>query len=236
MPKYGKRVREARAKIDPEGRYELSDALELLKSLKGAKFDESVDFAIVLNVNPRHADQMVRGAVVLPHGLGKTVRIAVFAQGAHAQQALDAGADVVGAEDLVEKIKGGWLDFDKCIATPPMMRFVGQVGKILGPRGLMPNPKVGTVTMDVERAVREAKSGRLEFRVEKAGIVHASIGRASFDAEKLQDNAMALFETLQKLRPASVKGGYFKRIAVSTTMGPGIKVDENSVLSALKVA
>lgn len=236
MPKYGKRVREARAKIDPEGRYELSDALELLKSLKGAKFDESVDFAIVLNVNPRHADQMVRGAVVLPHGLGKTVRIAVFAQGAHAQQALDAGADVVGAEDLVEKIKGGWLDFDKCIATPPMMRFVGQVGKILGPRGLMPNPKVGTVTMDVERAVREAKSGRLEFRVEKAGIVHASIGRASFDAEKLQDNAMALFETLQKLRPASVKGGYFKRIVVSTTMGFGIKVDENSVLLVLKVA
>jgi large subunit ribosomal protein L1 len=234
MAKAGKRMREARAKIDREGVYALEDAMTLLTSVKGAKFDESVDLAISLNVNPRHADQMVRGAVVLPHGLGKTVRVLVFAQGAHAEQALAAGADFVGAEDIVEKIRGGWLDFDKCIATPPMMRFVGQVGKVLGPRGLMPNPKVGTVTMDVERAVREAKSGRLEFRVEKAGIVHVSVGRSSFSPEKLSENAMALFESLQKLRPASVKGGYFKRIGVSSTMGPGIWIDESAIVAALK--
>ncbi len=234
MPRGGKRIREARARVDRDARLPLDEAMQLVVDTKSAKFDESVDMAIGLNVNPRHADQMVRGAVVLPNGLGKAVRVAVFAKGDHAEKAREAGADVVGAEDLVEKIKGGWLDFDKCIATPPMMRFVGQVGKILGPRGLMPNPKVGTVTMEVERAVKEAKSGRLEFRVEKAGIIHCSIGRASFEAAQLTENAMALLETLQKLRPATVKGAYFKRIAVSTTMGPGIKVDEAAVAASLK--
>ncbi len=233
----GKRSRDAKAKVDRTQRYELRSAIELAKSLKFTKFDESFDVSINLNVDPKHADQMVRGAVALPHGLGKVVRVAVFAKGDDATAAEQAGADVVGSEDLVEKIKGGFLDFDKCIATPAMMRLVGLVGKILGPRGLMPNPKVGTVTTDVAGAVREAKAGRIEFRVEKAGIVHTSIGRSSFSADKLQDNAMTLFDTLLKLRPATVKGTYVKKISVSTTMGPGIKVDEAAVVASLsKVA
>jgi large subunit ribosomal protein L1 len=230
----GKKTREARAKINREERYELADAMALVQAAKFSKFDESVDVAINLNVNPRHADQMVRGAVVLPHGLGKVVRVAVFAKGDRAEAARAAGADVVGDEDLVAKIKGGWLEFDKCIATPPMMRFVGQVGKILGPRGLMPNPKVGTVTMDVAKAVTEAKSGRLEFRVEKAGIIHCSVGRVSFETAALVDNCMALLESLQKLRPASVKGGYFTKIGLSSTMGPLVKVDEQAIAAGFK--
>lgn len=230
----GKRMREVSGKVDRDAKLALRDAIALAKSLKGVKFDESVDLAINLNVNPRHADQMVRGACVLPHGLGKSVKVLVFAKGDKAEEATAAGADFVGAEDIVAKIQGGWLDFDKCIATPPMMRFVGRVGKILGPRGLMPNPKVGTVTMDVKRAVEEAKSGRLEFRVEKAGIVHTSVGRASFEVDALTENAMALFEVLQKLRPATVKGAYFKRITVSTTMGPGVKIDETLIAAELK--
>jgi large subunit ribosomal protein L1 len=233
MPKLGKRSRDALSKIDRVSRYELNSAIELAKSVKFAKFDESVDVAVALNVDPKHADQMVRGAVALPHGLGRTVRVVVFAKGDDATAAEAAGADFVGAEDLVEKIKGGWLEFEKCIATPAMMRFVGLVGKILGPRGLMPNPKVGTVTTDVATAVREAKAGRIEFRVEKAGIVHTSIGKSSFETEKLAENAMALFDQLQKIRPSTVKGTYFKKITVSTTMGPGIKVDEAAIVNTL---
>jgi len=199
--------------------------MALAKDASFVKFDEAVDLAFNLNVDPRHADQMVRGATTLPNGLGKSVRVCVFAKGDKAQEARDAGADVVGDEDLTEKIKGGWLEFDKCIATPDMMRYVGQVGKILGPRGLMPNPKVGTVTMDVSTAVTEAKSGRVEFRVDKAGTVHVGIGRVSFDADKLTENAQTIVDMIQKLRPASVKGTYLKKLAVSTTMGPGIGVD-----------
>jgi large subunit ribosomal protein L1 len=230
----GKNIKNAREKIDRNKEYSLAEACNLATSLHYSKFNESVDVAINLNVNPKHADQMVRGAVVLPNGLGKDVKVAVFAKGEKAQEATDAGAEVVGAEDLVEKIKGGWLDFDKCIATPDMMRFVGQVGKVLGPRGLMPNPKVGTVTMDVGRAVTEAKSGRLEFRVEKSGIVHASVGRVKFTPEQLTENASVLCEVLHKMRPASVKGTYFQRMSVSTTMGPGIKVDTATLLAELQ--
>jgi large subunit ribosomal protein L1 len=197
----------------------------LAKDASFVKFDEAVDLAFCLNVDPRHADQMIRGATVLPNGLGRSVRVCVFAKGEKAQEARDAGADVVGDEDLTEKIKGGWLDFDKCIATPDMMRYVGQVGKILGPRGLMPNPKVGTVTMDVSTAVQEAKSGRVEFRADKSGLVHVPVGRVSFDAEKLTENAQTLVDMIIKQRPASVKGTYMKKLAVSTTMGPGIGVD-----------
>lgn len=222
---HGKNTKAARAKIDRSKEYAMGEAMQLAKEASYAKFDEAVDLAINLNVDPRHADQMIRGAVVLPHGLGRTVRVAVFAKGEKAQEARDAGADVVGDEDLTEKIKGGWLEFDKCIATPDMMRFVGQVGKILGPRGLMPNPKVGTVTMDVSKAVGEAKSGRVEFRAEKAGVVHATVGRVSFDADKLTENATTLMEQINKQRPASVKGAYIKKLVVSTTMGPGIHVD-----------
>ena len=233
--RHGKKVREARAKVDRSKVYPLLDAIKLSQSAKFGKFDEAMDVAINLNVNPKHADQMVRGAVVLPHGLGKTVRILVFAKGDKAKEALDAGADFVGAEDIVEKIKGGWLDFEKCIATPDMMRFVGQVGKVLGPRGLMPNPKVGTVTMDVGKAVSEAKSGRLEFRVEKAGIIHTAIGRAAFAPEHLEGNAMALIESIQKLRPSTVKGHYFKKMTVATTMGPGVKIDIAAIVGEMKV-
>ncbi|MEC8024567.1 MAG: 50S ribosomal protein L1 [Myxococcota bacterium] len=236
MPKHGKKMRDALARIDRTARYSLEDGIALAKDIAFAKFDESVDLAVNLNVNPRHADQMVRGACVLPHGLGKTVRVAVFAKGDKAEAARAAGADIVGDEDLVAKIQGGWVEFDKCIATPDMMRFVGRVGKILGPRGLMPNPKVGTVTMNVENAVKEAKSGRLEFRVEKAGIVHTTIGRRSFETQQLVDNAVTLIDQLQRLRPASVKGAYFVTIAVSTTHGPGIKIDEAEVLASLKAA
>ena len=224
----------ARATVDRSVLYDLKEALGLATAGKYGKFSESVDIALNLNVNPRHSDQMVRGAVVLPHGLGKDVRVLVFAKGDKESEATEAGAEFVGGEDLVAKIKGGWLDFDKCIATPDMMRYEGQVGKILGPRGLMPNPKVGTVTLDVGRAVSEAKSGRLEFRVEKTGIIHASVGRADFDTDKLYENAYALVEMLQKLRPASVKGTYFKRISVSTTMGPGIWVDAAALTAEMK--
>jgi large subunit ribosomal protein L1 len=230
----GKNAKEARSRIDRDTLYPLKEALALITDASFAKFSESVDVALNLNVNPRHADQMVRGAVVLPHGLGKEVRVLVFAKGDKATEATEAGADAVGGEDIVAKIKDGWLDFDKCIATPDMMRYVGQVGKILGPRGLMPNPKVGTVTMDVARAVSEAKSGRLEFRVDKSGIVHAAVGRAEFSAEQLYENTVALVEMIQKLRPATVKGTYIKRMGVSTTMGPGAWIDAVQLVSDLK--
>ena len=225
MSRKGKDFIKMKAQIEPGKRYTLQEAIDLTISTARAKFDETVDAAIRLGVNPAHADQMVRGSVVLPNGLGKTVRVLVFAKGEKEKEALEAGADVVGGDDLIEKIKGGWLEFDKAVATPDMMGSVGKIGKILGPRGLMPNPKVGTVTFDVAKAVQELKAGKVEFRVEKAGIVHSPIGKVSFGAEKLKENIAALLETIIKLKPASSKGVYMRSIAISTTMGPGIKVD-----------
>jgi len=224
--KLGKKRDAAFARVDREKRYELSDAIKLVKGCKTSKFDESVDVAINLGVDPRHADQMVRGAVVLPHGTGKDVRVAVFAKGPKATEAQEAGADIVGGDDLHDKIANeGFLDFDKVIATPDMMGVVGRLGRVLGPRGLMPNPKVGTVTMDVTKAVTEAKGGKIEFRVEKQGIVHAPIGRVSFETEKLEGNLNAVVDAVMRAKPAAAKGTYVKNITVSSTMGPGVKVD-----------
>lgn len=221
----GKSFIEVKKNVEPGKRYALREAVELVVGTKRVKFDETVDAAIRLGVNPQHADQMVRGSVVLPNGLGKSVRVLVFAKGEKEKEALDAGADIVGLEDVIEKIKGGWLEFDRVVATPDMMGSVGKLGKILGPRGLMPNPKVGTVTFDVGKAVNELKAGKVEFRVEKAGIVHSPVGKVSFGVEKLYENITALIEAIIKLKPASSKGTYLKSISLSTTMGPGIKVD-----------
>ncbi|HEY3307465.1 MAG TPA: 50S ribosomal protein L1 [Desulfuromonadaceae bacterium] len=231
MSNTGKKHKEAAAKIDRAKVYPLAAALDVVKQGTFAKFDETVDVAVRLGVDPRHADQMVRGAVVLPNGLGKTVRVLVFAKGEKEKEALDAGADFVGSEDLVAKIQEGWFDFDTAIATPDMMGVVGKIGKILGPRGLMPNPKVGTVTFDIGRAVKESKAGKVEFRVEKAGIVHAPVGKVSFDAEKLKGNVLALVEALVKAKPSAAKGIYIKKISVSSTMGPGINLDVSDVTS-----
>jgi len=225
MPNRGKKYREVMKKIDRVKRYSVEEACTLIPECKIAKFDESVDVAVRLGVNPKYADQMVRGAAVMPHGTGKTVRVAVFAKADKAKEAEAAGADITGAEDLAEKIQGGFLDFDATVATPDMMGLVGKLGRILGTRGLMPNPKVGTVTFDVAKAVRELKAGRVEFRVEKAGIVHAPVGRVSFGSVKLRENLMALMELLMKLKPASAKGTYVRSIALSTTMGPSIRID-----------
>jgi len=219
----------ARATIDRNQRYTVEDAVRLVKGACYAKFDETIDIAVRLGVNPKHADQMVRGAIVLPHGLGKVSRVLVFAKGEKEKEAQEAGADFVGAEDLVEKIQGGWLEFDTAIAIPPMMGQVGKLGRVLGPRGLMPNPKTGTVTMDVGRAVREAKAGKVDYRVEKAGIVHAPVGKASFEEKKLVDNVMALIDALIRAKPAAAKGTYLKSITLSSTMGPGIKVDPQTL-------
>ncbi|MDI6776467.1 MAG: 50S ribosomal protein L1 [Syntrophales bacterium] len=221
----GKTFLKAEEKIERGKRYSLKEAVELVVSTARAKFDETVETAIRLGVNPQHADQMVRGSVVLPNGLGKSVRVLVFAKGDKEKEALEAGADVVGSDDLIEKIRGGWLEFDRAVATPDMMGSVGKLGKILGPRGLMPNPKVGTVTFDVEKVVKELKAGKIEFRVEKAGIVHCPVGKVSFGADKLRENIVALVEAIIKLKPASSKGNYLKGMSISTTMGPGIKVD-----------
>src|SRR5881296_3023246 len=225
MPKPGKKYLEAKKLVDSEKRYSVDEACALVGQTAKKKFDETVDVAIRLGVDPKHADQMVRGAVVLPHGIGKTVRIAVFAKGDKAREAQEAGADVVGAEDLAAKVQEGWLDFDKAIATPDMMGVVGRLGKVLGPRGLMPNPKVGTVTADVARAIRETKAGKVEFRVEKAGIVHCPIGKIQFDATKLAENAHALIGAVLKAKPAAAKGKYVKKITLTSTMGPGISID-----------
>ncbi len=206
----------------------------MLKETAQAKFDESVDMAIRLGVNPKHSDQMVRGTVVLPNGVGKAVKVLVFAKGEKEKEAREAGADLVGAEDLVERITGGWTDFDKAIATPDMMGTVGKLGKILGPRGLMPNPKVGTVTFDVGRAVKELKAGRVEFKVEKTGIIHATVGKISFDPDRLKENVLALMDVIVRAKPASSKGTYLKIIAISTTMGPGIKLDPNELRGVTK--
>jgi len=228
----GKKYRGSAAKVDRSKKYSLEEACKLLPETKVAKFDESVDIAVRLGVDPKHADQMVRGAVVLPHGTGKSQRVAVVAKGDKANEARAAGADFVGAEDLVEKIqKENWTDFDSMVATPDMMGLVGRLGRVLGPKGLMPNPKVGTVTADVAKAVRELKAGRVEFRVEKAGIVHARIGKASFGGDKLKENAQVMVETLLRAKPASAKGTYMKSVTLSTTMGPGIRVDTLPLLA-----
>ena len=229
-----KKLKEASAKVDRSKSYPLTDGLELVKSAAFAKFDETVDVVVKLGVDPRHADQMVRGAVVLPNGLGKDVRVLVFAKGEKEREAREAGADFVGADDLVAKIQGGWFEFDTAIATPDMMGVVGKIGKLLGPRGLMPNPKVGTVTFDLARAVKESKSGKVEFRVEKAGIVHAPVGKVSFPAETLRQNIVALVEALQKAKPSAAKGTYMKKVCVSSTMGPGVTIDLAEIAAILK--
>lgn len=230
----GKKQKEAKAKVDRTQVYSLEDAVGLVKDSAWAKFDETVDVVVKLGVDPRKADQMVRGAVVLPNGLGKDVRVLVFAKGEKAQEAQDAGADFVGADDLVARIQEGWFDFDTAIATPDMMGTVGKIGRLLGPRGLMPNPKVGTVTMDVGRAVNEAKSGKVEYRVEKAGIIHAPVGKVSFDAQKLQENIVSLVDALVKAKPSTSKGTYLRKICLSSTMGPGINIDVPAVQALVK--
>ncbi len=221
----GKKIKIACEKIEKEKNYTLEDALNHVKEAAYAKFDETIDLAVNLGIDPRKSDQMVRGTVVLPHGIGKKVRVLVFAKGEKEKEALDAGADFVGAEDLVEKITKGWLDFDKAVATPDVMSLVGRLGKILGPRGLMPNPKLGTVTFDIAKAVKEIKAGKIEYKVEKAGIVHIPIGKCSFDTDKLLDNAKAVIESIVKAKPSASKGKYLKKISISSTMGPGILID-----------
>ncbi len=229
MAKLGKRIKSAREGIDRNKLYSLNEAIGLVKEKSKTKFDETVEVAINLGVDPRHADQMVRGVCVLPNGTGKNVRVAVFARGDKADEAKAAGADIVGAEELVQEVQGGKIDFDRCIATPDMMPLVGRLGKVLGPRGLMPNPKVGTVTPDVTAAVNDAKGGAVQFRVEKAGIVHAGVGKVSFSEEAISQNVKALVDAVQKAKPSGAKGSYLKRIAVSSTMGPGVKIDLASV-------
>jgi len=225
MAQTGKRIKAARETVDRKTEYSIDDAVKIVKSNATAKFDESIEVAMNLGVDPRHADQMVRGVVSLPNGTGRTVRVAVFAKDAKAEEATKAGADIVGAEDLMEKIQGGFMDFDRVIATPDMMAVVGRLGKVLGPRGLMPNPKVGTVTPDVTKAVKESKGGAVEFRVEKSGIIHAGVGKASFGEKAIAENVKTFIDAVAKAKPAGAKGTYIKRIAISSTMGPGVKVD-----------
>ena len=229
MAKTGKRVIAARQGIDSAKSYPLDDAVKLLKQRATAKFDETIEVAINLGVDPRHADQMVRGVVSLPNGTGRSARVAVFAKGAKAEEAKRAGADIVGAEDLAEQVQKGDINFDRCIATPDMMGVVGRLGKVLGPRGLMPNPKVGTVTMDVTQAIKDAKGGAVEFRVEKAGIVHAGVGKASFEDRAIAENVRALIDSVVRAKPSGAKGHYLKKISISSTMGPGIKIALDSV-------
>jgi large subunit ribosomal protein L1 len=229
---HDKRLASAYSSFDRSKSYPLSEAVKLVRANATAKFDETVEFSMNLGIDPRHADQMVRGLISLPNGTGKTLRVAVFARGPKAQEAQEAGADVVGAEDLAEKVQAGEINFDRCIATPDMMALVGRLGKILGPRGLMPNPKLGTVTMDVKGAVSAAKSGQVEFRAEKAGIVHAGVGKASFEDEKLLENIHAFVDAIQKAKPTGAKGTYVKKAALSSTMGPGVHVDVTSLTSA----
>jgi len=230
MGKPGKRYRSAHGAVDESAFYTLDQAVALMKEAAPAKFDESIDIAINLGVDPRHADQMVRGAIVLPNGIGRETRVLVFAKGAKEKEAQEAGADYVGGEELAKKIQDeGWLEFERVIATPDMMSVVGRLGKVLGPRGLMPNPKLGTVTMDVGKAVRDQKAGKIEYRVDKTGIIHAVVGKRSFDAEKIVENASALLRAILKAKPASSKGIYMKKISISTTMGPGLRIDPSTV-------
>jgi large subunit ribosomal protein L1 len=233
MKKHGKKYTAASEQVENRP-YALDEAVPLVQKIKFAKFDETVALSIRLGVDPKHADQMVRGTVVLPHGLGKTKRVLVIASAAKQKEAEEAGADIVGGEELVDRIGGGWVDFDAVVATPDMMRVVGKLGKVLGPRGLMPNPKTGTVTPDVATAVKEIKAGKVEFRVDKTGIVHAPVGKTSFPAQSLVDNATALLDSIVKAKPAAAKGKYFRSITVSSTMGPGVKVDETRVDLAVK--
>ncbi|MGV3551822.1 50S ribosomal protein L1 [Rhizobium sp.] len=229
MPKIAKRIQKINEGVDPNKSYALDEAIKMVKERAVAKFDETIEIAMNLGVDPRHADQMVRGVVNLPSGTGKNVRVAVFARGAKADEATAAGADIVGAEDLLETVMGGKIDFDRCIATPDMMPLVGRLGKVLGPRGMMPNPKVGTVTVDVAGAVKASKGGAVEFRVEKAGIIHGGIGKASFSAEALEANIKAFADAVIKAKPAGAKGNYVKKIAISSTQGAGVKVDPATV-------
>ena len=231
-----KQYAKAAAQVAPDKAYAVEEAVDLARKIAYAKFDETVEMAVRLGVNPKYADQMVRGAVVLPHGIGKQVRVLVFAKGEKEREAREAGADVIGAEDLVERVQGGWMEFDTAVATPDLMGQVGRLGKVLGPRGLMPNPKLGTVTFDVGRAVREAKAGKVEFRVDKAGNVHTPIGKHSFGAEQLAANGMALIEAIVRAKPAAAKGTYLRSLTVSTTMGPGVPVDAQAVANLFKKA
>jgi large subunit ribosomal protein L1 len=228
----GKKFKNAVAKIDRTKRYALDEACKLLPEIKIAKFDESVDIAVRLGVDPKHADQMVRGTVVLPHGLGTVSRVLVFASGDKLREAEEAGADVVGGDELAKRIEGGWLEFDSVVATPDMMRVVGRLGKVLGPRGLMPNPKAGTVTTDVARAVQEIKAGKVEFRVDKTGIIHAPVGKLSFGTEQLRDNAEALIGAVLKAKPSAAKGKYVRGVSLSSTMGPGIQIDDTAMITS----
>ncbi|WP_206453986.1 50S ribosomal protein L1 [Aurantimonas marina] len=232
MAKAGKRIRNARDGIERTKLYGLDEAVELLKGRASAKFDETIEVAMNLGVDPRHADQMVRGVVNLPNGTGRTVRVAVFARGDKAEEAKAAGADIVGAEDLVEQVQGGTIDFDRAIATPDMMALVGRLGKVLGPRGLMPNPRVGTVTPDVAAAVKASKGGAVEFRVEKAGIVHAGVGKVSFEGKAIAENIRAFADAVQKAKPSGAKGNYVQRVAITSTMGPGVKIDPSTLNAA----
>jgi large subunit ribosomal protein L1 len=234
MPKRGKKYIEAKKRVDTKNKHDFTSAIQMSIDASHVKFDETVDVAVRLGVDPRHADQMVRGTCVLPNGLGKEVKVLVFAKGEKEKEAQDAGADFVGNDELIERIKGGWFGFDKAVATPDMMGSVGKIGKLLGPRGLMPNAKTGTVTFDLERAVNELKAGKIDFRVERAGIVHAPMGKVSFGVDKLVQNIAAFLETIVKLKPAASKGTYLKGIAVSTTMGPGIKIDTAFVKDLVK--
>lgn len=229
MSKRGKKYIEAKKKVDATKAYDIAEAAKLIKELSYTKFDGTLDVAVRLNVNPRHADQKVRGAVVLPHGTGKSVRVLVVARGDKAREAEEAGADFVGAEDVIEKITEGWLDFDTCIATPDMMGLLGRIGRILAPRGLMPNPRTGTVTLDISHAVSEAKAGKVDFRVEKAGIIHSGVGKVSFSEEAIVANVRAIYERLLRLKPSSVKGAYVKSVYLSATMAPGINIDISSL-------
>ncbi|MCR9070045.1 MAG: 50S ribosomal protein L1 [Rhodobacteraceae bacterium] len=228
MGKMGKRLKAARAAFDGREDVTVEEAVELIKANASAKFDESVEIAMNLGVDPRHADQMVRGTVNLPNGTGKTVRVAVFARGPKADEAKAAGADIVGAEDLMETVQGGTIEFDRCIATPDMMPIVGRLGKVLGPRNLMPNPKIGTVTMDIKDAVEAAKGGQVQFKAEKAGVVHAGVGKASFDADKLAQNVRAFIDAVNRAKPSGAKGAYLKKISLSSTMGPGVSINLDS--------
>ena len=232
MPKRGKKYLESRGRVNREAKYSLDEALDLLKETARAKFDETVEVAMRLGVDPKYPDQQVRGSVVLPHGTGKSVRVLVFAKGEKQKEALDAGADFAGSDELIAKIQGGWLDFDKAVATPDVMGAVGRIGKLLGPRGLMPNPKVGTVTFDVARAVRDLKGGKVEFPVDKTATLHAGIGKVSFGKDRIKENFLTFFEAIQKAKPSGAKGTYIRTLAVSTTMGPGIKLNTSALVAA----
>jgi len=229
MAKKGKKFVAAAAQVDTTVQYDATKAIELLKKVSFEKFDASVEFAMRLNLDPRKAEQNLRGALVLPHGTGKTKKVLVFAQGDKAKEALEAGADIVGDDDLVQKIQGGWMDFDTVVATPDMMSKIGRLGRVLGPRGLMPNPKTGTVTMDVTKAINEIKAGKVEYRVDKVGNVHVTIGKVSFSTDKLKENLATIYETLVKLRPSTVKGVYVQNLSIASTMGPGIKIDTETI-------